>query len=263
MRLPLAFQARLTAEERIQRPAGNALAERPAIESPVPAPASARDAETAADHDPPAPSAAPGHAAAPARPPDEDASHPSAELSVQLAGASLRPALDGWPPPEARGPDAVRPERAAEPQPIRPEAEIRTEPVRHAEPARDIRLQINAGEQRVEIRLSDRGGDIQVAVRTPDSRLAGDLRDNLPALTVRLEQTGFRAETWHPEASILQHRWRTVETAAATASDNGQQAAWQGPRDRGQDSRREPRPAPQQAPARQRKDFEWLLLSLR
>jgi hypothetical protein len=64
--------------------------------------------------------------------------------------------------------------------------------------ARNIRVQVSSEEHRVEVRLSERGGEVRVAVRTPDSQLAGALRDQLPALSARLEQSGFRAETWLP-----------------------------------------------------------------
>jgi hypothetical protein len=59
---------------------------------------------------------------------------------------------------------------------------------------RDIRIAVNQADQKVELRVMERAGELHVAVRTPDSRLAADLRENLPALSSRLEQTGFRAD---------------------------------------------------------------------
>ena len=57
----------------------------------------------------------------------------------------------------------------------------------------DIKLQLaGEGESRVEVRLTERRGDVFVAVRTPDSRLAGELRQDLPSLASRLEQAGYR-----------------------------------------------------------------------
>ena len=64
-------------------------------------------------------------------------------------------------------------------------------------PVREIRLEVDRGERKVEVQLIERAGDVRVAVRTPDVRLATDIRDNLPALSSRLEQTGYRTETWH------------------------------------------------------------------
>ena len=55
-------------------------------------------------------------------------------------------------------------------------------------------LQVTGGDQRVDVRLTERAGEVQVSVRTPDSQLAGALRDDLAALSARLEQSGFRAE---------------------------------------------------------------------
>ena len=70
-----------------------------------------------------------------------------------------------------------------------------------AQAAHGIKLDLGSGEGRVEVRVVDRGGEVRVNVHTPDERLAGDLRDHLPTLSARLEQTGLRAETWHSVAS--------------------------------------------------------------
>jgi hypothetical protein len=66
--------------------------------------------------------------------------------------------------------------------------------------ARDIKLQVSEGNQRAEVRLVDRGGVVQMSVRTPDTKLAGTLRDDLPTLSAKLENAGFRAEVWRPAA---------------------------------------------------------------
>ena len=59
----------------------------------------------------------------------------------------------------------------------------------------------DAGEQRVELKITDHAGEVKVAVRTADPELAGSLRENLGDLVHRLEQNGLRAENWHPAAS--------------------------------------------------------------
>ncbi|MCU1236656.1 MAG: hypothetical protein JWP63_4623 [Candidatus Solibacter sp.] len=64
--------------------------------------------------------------------------------------------------------------------------------------ARDIKLEVSDGEHRLEVRLSERGGEVRVAVRTADSHLAGELRDNLPQLASRLAENGMRSELWRP-----------------------------------------------------------------
>jgi hypothetical protein len=54
---------------------------------------------------------------------------------------------------------------------------------------------------RAEVRILDRGGEVSVAVRTPDPQLASSLRQNLDDLTSRLERQGFQTELWRPTAS--------------------------------------------------------------
>jgi hypothetical protein len=58
-----------------------------------------------------------------------------------------------------------------------------------------------SGDDRVAIRMSQRGSEIHVSVRTPDSQLAQSLRQDLGKLTTGLDQGGFRTETWHPAAA--------------------------------------------------------------
>jgi hypothetical protein len=111
-------------------------------------------------------------------------------------------------------------------------------------PVREIRLEVDRGERKVEVQLIERAGDVRVAVRTPDARLATDIRDNLPALSSRLEQTGYRTETWH--------------------------GAQDGSRHPGQDEREHPQrqpqhqPWPEEPPKRKQKgqQFAWLMSSL-
>src|SRR5438034_8546698 len=132
-------------------------------------------------------------------------------------------------------------ERAAEqPEPAgstRPEAP--PEPPKTAGPAREIRLALAGGEQRVEVKVSDRGGEVQVAVRTVDGHLAERLRENLPVLTSRLAESGIRAETWHPPASGGSEWRETKETSSASFADTSDQQPRQDGRE--QEHGREPR----------------------
>jgi hypothetical protein len=132
--------------------------------------------------------------------------------------------------------------------------------------AHDIKLQVaGEGEQRVEVRVTERGGDIQVAVRTPDSRLAGELREDLPALATRLEQAGFHATTWHPVSAEDRERL-SYSLAGAPARDAQDQ-----PRQNGRESERDPQqkrkdPGNPDNPSQRKeqgKDFAWLLSSIR
>jgi hypothetical protein len=76
-----------------------------------------------------------------------------------------------------------------------------------ASPVTDVSLNLQvpradaSGEDRVAIRMMQRGSEIHVSVRTPDTELAQSLRQDLGKLTTGLEQGGFRAETWRPAAA--------------------------------------------------------------
>jgi len=113
--------------------------------------------------------------------------------------------------------------------------------------------------------VTERGGDVHVAVRTPDSGLAGELREDLPALATRLEQSGFHAATWQPASGA--DRPHPADAGAATAKDAQSQY-----RQDGREQQRHPREQEQQdpenpdnpsAPQAQGKDFAWLLSSIR
>ncbi len=58
-----------------------------------------------------------------------------------------------------------------------------------------------SGDDRVAIRMSQKGSEIHVSVRTPETQLAQSLRQDLGKLTTGLDQGGFRTETWRPTAA--------------------------------------------------------------
>jgi len=137
--------------------------------------------------------------------------------------------------------------------------------------AHDIRLEIGGGDHRVEVRLMERGGEVHVDVRTPDTHLASTLREDLSALSSRLTESGFRTETWHPGASGASDWHRQAEpSAGGTPQDPDSQPGQQG-RDRQPDDRQ----AGDRQPQRQKvseeqlnqeqkgKDFEWFISTLR
>jgi hypothetical protein len=82
-------------------------------------------------------------------------------------------------------------------------AALETEPAAVKQPAqaREIRLEVGSDSDRVEVKLSERAGELKVSVRTPDSHLAERLRADLPTLSARLEESGLRAETWRPSVA--------------------------------------------------------------
>ncbi len=163
------------------------------------------------------------------------------------------PTVAKAPEPGSAAPEAHRPATSpAEPPP----------PVAAHSPVRDIRLQVGGPERHADVRLTERAGEVHVAVRTPDSRLAGALREDLPALAARLEATGFRAEAWHPGTAASETRLVQVQPASAgTPSDppmpDGHGGQQQQSRERGKAPEAEP------AAESQPKDFSWLLSSLR
>ncbi|HMD70435.1 MAG TPA: hypothetical protein VKF41_03790 [Bryobacteraceae bacterium] len=161
-------------------------------------------------------------------------------------------------------PDAAAP-RAPEIADRTAQAPVAQEASKPPTPARDMQFAVGGGDQRVEVRLAERGGELHVAVHTPDQRLAGSLRDDLPSLTARLESAGLRAETWHAGSSGSAGRERPGDTSSRTLSQNPQEQP-------GQDGRRQRDDAPPQRakpsedsshPKRDRKEFQWLLTSLR
>jgi hypothetical protein len=160
----------------------------------------------------------------------------------------------------------VHPASPAPPAPATSPTAAPDEPARSAA-AHDIKLQVAGdGEQRVEVRISERGGDVFVAVRTPDSRLAGDLRQNLPALATRLEQSGLHATTWQPGASGARERIADPQSGAAGQDSQGQA------RQNGREQPRDPQPQKQKGaanasnaaqPGEPGRDFASLLSAIR
>jgi hypothetical protein len=127
--------------------------------------------------------------------------------------------------------------------------------------ANDIKIALNDNGQRVELRVTERAGDIHVTVRTPDSQLATAMREDLPALSSRLEQSGFQSEMWHPAASTSSES-RAIEVSSGSGAyeSREQHGGRQSQEDPQQNHRN-----PQQTLIRKsdRKEFSWLLESIR
>jgi hypothetical protein len=64
----------------------------------------------------------------------------------------------------------------------------------------DVSLRLADGQNNVDIRMSERAGEIRVMVHTPDGNLANSMRSELPDLVGKLRQAGYQAETWRPAA---------------------------------------------------------------
>jgi hypothetical protein len=143
---------------------------------------------------------------------------------------------------------------------LRPNAVAEGTPKSAAVPAREIQLQLHQGEQRVDVRLIERSGEVRVAVRTPDAQLAGDLRTGLPALATRLEQSGYRAETWHPAIFHESRRYGVEATLPPANFSHNQDESQQG-------GQRQPEPRQQRhstahAAKSQQKEFRWFMSQL-
>jgi hypothetical protein len=102
-----------------------------------------------------------------------------------------------------------------------------------SEPLADLNIQIRQpNQERVEIRLLQRSGELHVAVRATDLDLAHALRQDLPQLAGRIEQGGHRAEAWRPGGIVA-----PVEPAPAAgrpaaehnAGDGQPQQRWSQP----------------------------------
>jgi hypothetical protein len=71
-----------------------------------------------------------------------------------------------------------------------------------AEPVRGAHVQItSADNQRVDIRLQERGGTLSVSVRSGDANLTRTLQEHAPELTSRLSTEHYRTELWTPNSS--------------------------------------------------------------
>ena len=123
------------------------------------------------------------------------------ETTVQTPAPSQAIAVPASMAPRAAEPaNNVTPAPAAEHVSTEPVA-VRTNPTSEVT---DVSVTIplprtdSAGEERVAIRMVQRGAEIHVSVRTPDHQLTQSLRQDLGKLTANLDQSGFRTETWRP-----------------------------------------------------------------
>jgi hypothetical protein len=113
-------------------------------------------------------------------------------------------------------PQTVAPTRDAPPQPASQPALARVREVPEPaalRPAPSAGLSLSLGEpggERVEIRVQEKQGAVQVAVRSSDPALNSSLRGELSNLVTRLESRGYTAETWAP-----------AETGSAPARASG------------------------------------------
>lgn len=73
------------------------------------------------------------------------------------------------------------------------------EPVKAPQPLNNIQLQVShSANEKVLVSLVQQSGELRLAVRTDDSDLAHGLQQGLPELVGKLQDNGFRADSWHP-----------------------------------------------------------------
>jgi len=227
---------------------------RRAAETPLPAKPGSAGSSQPADNTPAVPAVDPSGQASKAaerhgRNPDSDAPSAAREKPRTAAAEAVREMTPASPStadrPTAPAASPLRPStEAASEAPAGRSAETAKEAAKEsvpvpdstpsapaAQPAavREIRLAVDSGDHRVDVHVTERSGDLHVDVRTPDARLASELREGLTALTARLEQSGFRAEAWHPPAAVQSHS-PLAEVRAAAAPDSGGQEGRSGGR---------------------------------
>jgi len=105
-------------------------------------------------------------------------------------------------------------------------AELPALPIEHPQgPVQELSVVVSAraGEDRdppqVQVRIVERGGEVKVAVHTPDVELSQALRERLGELVQRLEQTGYRTETWSPAETRLEGISRRESQAEQESAD--------------------------------------------
>jgi hypothetical protein len=122
-------------------------------------------------------------------------------------------------------PAVQTPSKIPVPQPQAPpmaSAELETANPSPAPPVREISFRITAASANVDVQVAQRAGKVQVAVRTADPDLAKSLQTNLGDLVGRLEDKGYKTETWTPVTA--QHGTAAVREPSNSANSQSQSA---------------------------------------
>jgi hypothetical protein len=175
--------------------------------------------------------------------------------------------------PQAAQPAQTQPDLAPEHSaaksetPALPQAAAQADPkleASKAAPARDIKLEVAGLDSRVEVRLTERGGDVLVAVRTADTNLADSLRDNLPTLSSRLADSGFKTDMWHPSPATAEVGRQSTQSAAGHAFQDADPQSRQQGQEQQDTGQRRPKSSQQVTQHKEKgRDFAWLMSTLR
>jgi hypothetical protein len=146
-------------------------------------------------------------------------------------------------PARTKAPEAPTP--AA---PIEPAAETRPA----ARPAQEIALRVDnpTADGKVELRVSERAGEVHVSVRTPDAELARAMREDLGSLTGKLSQSGYETAAPTNENSSF-NRPHDQSRDAWTDQRNGSSGG-------GQQQRQQQQQQQQQQEDPRERRFAWL-----
>lgn len=130
---------------------------------------------------------------------------------------SIRPQAEPSPPLPENLPESPRhPLLAA--GAAAPEPGVASGPV---EPARRVSVEVLGpdSDRRVTLDVSERRGEVHVAVRSHDPELSESLRQELPSLVSRLEQSGYGTERWPDGGANSQDRQRR-DTPGESGADH-------------------------------------------
>lgn len=88
--------------------------------------------------------------------------------------------------------------------------------------AKSISLNVDTQNPGVSIQLVERGGTIQVSVRSQDTQLTGDIRSRLNELVDNLTNKGFEAQTWTPDAGLSDVKRATQQRSESSSEPTTQ-----------------------------------------
>ena len=127
-------------------------------------------------------------------------------------------------------------DRTETPEPARPVAEPHA--AAPSQPVKDLSFRLTSDQQeKVEVKVVERAGEVRVAVRTGDSELANSLQQGLSELVANLENKGFRAEAWKPAQEL-----HAMAKDAVSNAGNANQPQTGGEGEGQQQQHRQPQP---------------------
>jgi hypothetical protein len=107
------------------------------------------------------------------------------------------------------------------------------------QPVKSAHVQISGVDnQRVDIRLQERGGTLSLTVRSTDTRLTQSLQDHAPELNSRLTTEHFRSEVWTPSSTKTANE-RDTNNGNGSATLDREKLSQQNP-NRNRNSRKRP-----------------------